>query len=121
MTTIRKIYIPISIDSLIRLNYDIAKDDELIEIIIGESEFDSLFKTGVFKKINQQLNILIDDYEDELIFYSQLEVFGKILDEFILDNPDNTALQKLRLIYQFAYDIKTGLCLNFTPTCIETK
>lgn len=121
MTAIRKIYIPISVDALIRLNYDISQDDELIEIIIGESEFDSLFQTGLFKKISQQLKILVDDYEDKLIFYSQLEVFGKILNEVILNNPNNMALQKLWLIYQFAHDLKTGLYLNFTPTYIEIK
>lgn len=121
MAKIRKISIPVSMDALNRLNYGTAKDDELIEIIIEEYEFNSLFKTGLFKKINQQLDTLIDDYEDELIFYNQLEIFGKILHESILNNPDNTALQKLRLIYQFAYGLKTGLFLNFTPTYIEIK
>lgn len=55
-------------DALNRLNYNICENGDLLEIIIEESEFDSLLKTGLFVEINKKLDVLVGDYEDELIF-----------------------------------------------------
>ncbi|VEG13944.1 hypothetical protein [Moraxella cuniculi] len=115
MAKIRKISIPISMDALNRLNYDICESGDLLEIIIEESEFDSLLKTGLFVEINKKLDVLVGDYEDELIFSKDFEVLGKILYDFIFINPNNKVLYKLYLIYEIACVLKTGILISFTP------
>lgn len=77
MAKIRKISIPVSMDALNRLNYDVCESGDLLEMIIEESEFDSLLKTGVFAEINKQLDVLVGDYEDELIFLRILKRWEK--------------------------------------------
>lgn len=114
MAKIRKISIPVSMDALNRLNYDVCESGDLLEMIIEESEFDSLLKTGVFAEINKQLDVLVGDYEDELIF-KDFEALGKILYDFICINPNNKVLHKVYLIYEIACILKTGLLISFTP------
>lgn len=115
MAKIRKISIPVSMDALNRLNYDVCESGDLLEMIIEESEFDSLLKTGVFAEINKQLDVLVGDYEDELIFFKDFEALGKILYDFICINPNNKVLHKVYLIYEIACILKTGMLISFTP------
>lgn len=102
-------------DALNRLNYNICENGDLLEIIIEESEFDSLLKTGLFVEINKKLDVLVGDYEDELIFFKDFEVLGKILYESICINPSNKTLHKVYLIYEIACILKTGMLISFAP------
>lgn len=119
MTKIRKMSIPVSMDALNRLNYDVCESGDLLEIIIEESEFDSLLKTGIFIEINKKLGVLVGDYEDELIFFKDFETLEKILYDAIRINPNNKILHKVYLIYEIACILKTGLLMSFTPISLE--
>jgi hypothetical protein len=49
------------------LDFDEAKDNQLIKLILQDPEFYKLYEEGLFVLINQVGNVNIDDYEDECI------------------------------------------------------
>ncbi len=49
------------------LNYNEAKDEQLIEIILTETEYLILYDNKVFDLINQEGHANIDDFEEESI------------------------------------------------------
>ena len=61
------IIVPINKEAELKLDYDTASPNELIEIRLNESEFNILWKKGVFDLINQTCNSIIDDDEYEKI------------------------------------------------------
>ncbi len=55
--------------------------DNMIEVVLEESEFDVLYKNNVFKRINIRCGLMIDDYESEIITIEEIEKCKNIIDE----------------------------------------
>jgi hypothetical protein len=53
------------------LDYDEAQPDQLIELVLNESDFNKLWASKVFDNINKVANSMIDNFEDERIYNEQ--------------------------------------------------
>ena len=85
-------------------NYGIAHTDNMIEKKLSEEEFYALYHNGVFKQINDRCNLMIDDYESEIISCHNIE---KCIDVISLVPG---------VFYEMAEEAKkynTALCLDF--------
>lgn len=66
--------------------------------IADDEAFHGLWKTKVFKKLNQACGVIIDDYEEEVIEPGQLEQAIKVILEVVEDSkalPHRPFLQEL--------------------------
>ena len=45
--------------------YGIQNTENLVEATLDENEFEALWRSGVFKSINDRCDLMIDDYESE--------------------------------------------------------
>ena len=104
------ITVPINKEAMIRLDYDQNIEGDLVEIIVTDEEVLSLWRRGLFAKLNSQLDILIDDYEwEEVTDYKKLLEMKEIL---IANNTDYLTEKILHLV-EFAIEYKTGIFFCF--------
>lgn len=61
------ICVPVSVDAMKRLDYDLSIDGDLIEVNLTNELYDDIWKSGFFDEVNLSINKNIDDYEDEFI------------------------------------------------------
>lgn len=69
----KTICVPISLEAEQRLDYDQNLPGDLLEIEISQTEFNELWDSGLFQILNANLDILIDEYEDEVIIFEKLD------------------------------------------------
>jgi hypothetical protein len=61
-------YLTVPINNIGIEEYNIGQEtDNIITLELSEEEFYSLYHGGVFDRINSTCNLLIDDYESEII------------------------------------------------------
>lgn len=113
MTKNKIIIIPISLDAVDRLNYDINLDGDLIEISLNYSEYQNLSSLGLFDVINEYLMLNLGEYEDELIFNDKFDTLENILLSFKITYPSNIVLVKFHLICNMAFKLNTAIFLSF--------
>lgn len=53
------------------LDFNEAEDQDLIQLVLSESQFYQLDACGVFSDLNNMLGCLIDDFEDDAITSKQ--------------------------------------------------
>ena len=92
-------------------------DGNYIVFSFNRTDFDKIIKTGIFELINNQLNVIIDSYEeDEIIGEEKIKALKKIFQDFIVNLTDPS------LIYYFnvfcilsskALDYGTGVFFYF--------
>lgn len=85
-------------------NSGIEHSDNLIESVLSEDEFDTLYHSGVFKRLNERCGLMIDDYESEII---NVDCINKCHD-IIFSIPG--AFSKMA---DKAKTLNTILCLDF--------
>ena len=107
MSTNRSLIVPIDKQGMADYENDVTKTDGLKPFILPESEFNLLFKSGYFADLNARFNLLIDDYEEEVIPPTALEYAKKQLNELTANCPIfSEALN-------YAIQQNTELCLEF--------
>lgn len=62
----KTISVPLSLEAMQRLNFDVCVDGDLVELELSQSQFDYCWKIGFFRSLNSHLGLLIDEYEDEM-------------------------------------------------------
>ncbi|MCE0829017.1 hypothetical protein LVQ78_23835 [Buttiauxella sp. A2-C2_NF] len=107
------ISVPISADAMKRLDFDECVNGDLIEVLLSEEEYNSLWNTGVINKINSALHINIDDYEDEELLGSTNLLQAKGIIESELSSCMNEILEKLLLQVNKAIEYNTGVFFYF--------
>ncbi len=78
----KTICVPKSLDAEHRLDYDQNLPGDLIELEISQTEFDELWSAGFFKKLNDHLDVLIDEFEDEMIGFEKLDQAIELVSKF---------------------------------------
>ena len=105
------ICVPLSKGAMKRLDTDSCTDNDLREVSIGEEEYDRLWNSGIFDQLNAKLDILIDDYEDEIITFEKLELAIEIVREHPQGESD--WFRPMRELMEVALERKTGLYFFF--------
>ena len=81
----RVITVPQNKKAMIALDFDEAKDEDLIQFSLNEVEFKKLWDYNFFMTINNLVDVNIDDYEDENILDNKK--LKKIIESNVFDNP----------------------------------
>lgn len=102
------IIVPINKKAELKLDYDTASPNELIEIRLNESEFNNLWKKGVFHLINETCNSMIDDYEDETI--TDLSLIENTYHQLNKIHPESKDIIN---IFHITLELKTSIHFYF--------
>ena len=95
-------------------DYDLGQDkpEQIIEWKLTEDEFDILYKSGLFNKLNEKCNVIIDDFESEVIESEELNNAEKTLFK-LQENMNNREIVHLYDLILEAIKNKTLIAFNF--------
>ncbi|WP_129600457.1 hypothetical protein [Anaerophilus nitritogenes] len=82
MSRLRYISIPLNADGEEEYNNGIEDTENIKTLNLSDEEFNFLYSKGVFDDINNQCELLIDDYESEIIDNSKIQTCKEILSSF---------------------------------------
>lgn len=105
----KTIAIPIDEEGVMDYENDISKVDRLRYFTLPVAEFKHLWKCGFFDRLNDEFNLLIDDYEEEIILNSALEKTEVLFKEYTSQQEAPAFWESL----QFAKKCDTEVCLEF--------
>jgi len=110
----RQRYITVPLDKEAIEAYDMGEEEienSLQWVLIGE-EFDVLNNSDVFKQINNECGVIIDDYESEIIQGNNLVKAYKIICLFNEQAPSSIN-EKLKIYIETALDKNTLIAFDF--------
>ena len=103
-----------SFSSTVKFTRFLTQITESLDSISSNEYFDLLQEIGFFDSLNKNLNLMISEYEDEIISVSKIESALKIVEEykvkFLLYRDLFFEIERLMLL---AYEKKTGFLLFF--------
>lgn len=113
-------YISVPKDKKAMDDYDYGKESpqQNIEWILNSNEFDILWNLGVFNELNCKCDIIIDDFEAEVITYDKLHIAAETI-ENILTNIKTEEVKayevilKLQKMILTAIEVKTLIAFDF--------
>lgn len=108
----RYIRVPKNRQAMEKYNYGIQEKEEMEEMILNEEQYMILEDFGVFDKINQKCDILIDDYEEEEIKLDKIPLALEVVNQIIKANR-SVELLKLREMLNLAMHYKTMIEFDF--------
>nr|CBX69845.1 hypothetical protein YEW_DX16730 [Yersinia enterocolitica W22703] len=109
----KSITVPVSTEAMNRLDFDECIAGDLIEMNLDEPEFEKIWNSGVFDKLNDSLGVNIDIYEDESLIGVDTLVKAKNMLEKNFDHSDHSIKQLLSMINK-AIEYKTGIFSFFS-------
>jgi hypothetical protein len=104
----KTISVPIDQQAAYDLDYNIAKKEQLVEMELTDSEFNTLWNEGIFSMIDKIASCTIDEFEDEHI--TDLAVINEILNELKKSKAD---LRDLIKMFELAIAYKTSIHFYF--------
>lgn len=108
------ILVPLDKKAEIDLDFDEAKDYQLIKLILSDNEFDNLYTEGLFNLINQVGNTNIDEFEnDSVCGLENLKAVILALNEFKLISKHKEILFKLSYMFNEAFRRNTSVHFYF--------
>lgn len=92
-------------------DYGVQKPKQMIEWILNDEEYTILSTLKIFDELNNQCDIIIDDFEEEIISFDKLD---------IANNTINMILNKIQLSQVKNYELVTKL-QDMILSAIERK
>ena len=110
MNRIRLIRVPKNAAAAKQYDNGVIEEQEMITFSLDDTQFNNLLQLGVFDELNDACDILIDDYEEEVIEWKQIPIALSVIASLIKDNPNELLyqLQKLFILAQ-----KNGTLVGF--------
>ena len=105
--------VPVSISAMHRLDTDTCLDGDLSEVEIESDDYKELWDSKILEKLNRELNILIDDFEDEVIPCDKLTQAFNIVVNYSQKKPHVQVLIKLKKQLEIAIENQTGIYFFF--------
>ena len=93
-------------------DYGVQKQEQMEEMILSEERYKVLNDTGVFDKINEKCDIIIDDYEEEVLELDKIPMALEVVNQLIESNS-NEELIKLKNMLDLAVTYKTIVGFDF--------
>ena len=94
MERLRYIRVPKDKKAMEDYDYGVQKEEQMEELVLSEESFDKLWELGVFEQINEACDVLIDDYEEEVL---KLEKIPTALGVVTRLNEENKTEELIRL------------------------
>ena len=110
----RNKYIRVPRDNKAMEDYDfgIQKEEQLEEMVLSEEQYNKLNEIGVFEIINQACDIIIDEYEEEVLELSKIPTALEVIEKLIRDN-ESEELLRLREMLELAVSYNTIVGFDF--------
>ena len=110
----RNKYIRVPKDKKAMEDYDfgIQKEEQMEEMLLSEEQYDKLNEIGVFEIINQTCDIIIDEYEEEVLELSKIPIALEAVEKLIKDN-ESEELLRLREMLELAVSYNTIVGFDF--------
>jgi len=107
-------YIRVPKDKKAMEDYDfgIQKKEQMEEMILSEEQYDKLNEIGVFESINHACDIIIDEYEEEVLELSKIPTALDIIEKLIKDSASEELL-RLKELLELAVSYKTIVGFDF--------
>jgi hypothetical protein len=94
--------------------YDLGEEniENSLEWMLTEEEFNVLNSTEILNQINSECNLVIDDFEAEVVQGNDLEKAFKAIC-LVYEHTPNSILEKLKIFIQTALDKKAFIAFDF--------
>ena len=93
-------------------DYGIQKEEQMEEMVLSEKQYSKLDEIGVFDIINEKCDIIIDEYEEEVLELDKIPIALEIVTQLINDNK-NEELVRLKEMLNLAITCKTIVEFDF--------
>ncbi len=81
MSRERMIRVPKDVKAMYDFDYGVQESDQMEEVVLTEKEFIELDSIGAFDLINEKCQVIIDDYEEEIIELEKIPVALEVIME----------------------------------------
>ena len=110
----RNKYIRVPKDKKALEDYDfgIQKEEQMEEMVLSEEQYEKLNKIGVFEIINQTCDIIIDEYEEEVLELIKIPTALEVIEKLIKDN-ESEELLRLKKMLELAVSYNTIVGFDF--------
>lgn len=114
----RYIRVPKDNKALEDYDYGVQKPEQMIEWILNDKEYNALNILKIFDELNNQCDVIIDDFEEEVILFDKLNIANNtiniLLNKIELSQVDNCELLiKLRDMILSAIERETLIAFDF--------
>ena len=108
----RFIRIPKDKKSMEDYDYGVQKNEQMEEMVLSEEKYKKLEKMGIFEKINEACDVIIDDYEEEVLELDKIPIAQEVIKKFISNN-ESEELMELKRMLDLAVSYKTIVGFDF--------
>ena len=108
----RYIRVPKNAEAMKDYDYGVQNNEQTEIFILDDNKYITLNKMGIFDEINKRCDIIIDDYEEEILEYKKIPAALDIVDKFIV-HYKNEDLVKLKGMLSLANMYKTFIAFDF--------
>lgn len=108
----RHVIVPKDSKAMNDYDFDMHTPEQIYLWKMTDNEFKNLWKMGIFHKINNACNVLIDDYEEEVIPFEKLQQAKEIIEHALQKNY----IKELNKLYEMICDAikrKTLIAFDF--------
>ena len=107
-------YIRVPMDKKAMEDYDfgIQKEEQMEEMILSEEQYNKLSEIGVFDIISEKCDIIIDEYEEEVLELSKIPIALEVVEKLI-NNNENEELLRLKEMLNLAVLYSTIVGFDF--------
>ena len=107
-------YIRVPKDKKAMEDYDfgIQKEEQMEEMILSEEQYNKLSEIGVFDIISEKCDIIIDEYEEEVLELSKIPIALEVVEKLI-NNNENEELLRLKEMLNLAVLYSTIVGFDF--------
>ncbi len=74
-------------------DYGIQKEEQMEEMVLSEEQYNKLNEIGVFDIINEKCDIIIDEYEEEVLELGKIPIALEVVTQLINDNESEELLR----------------------------
>ena len=92
--------------------YGIQKEEQMEEMVLSEVQYSKLDEIGIFDIINEKCDIIIDEYEEEVLELDKIPIALEAVTQLINDNKDEE-LVRLKEMLNLAITYKTIVGFDF--------
>lgn len=93
-------------------DHGIQTQEQMEEMILSEEQYKVLNDTGVFNEINNKCDIIIDDFEEEVLEQNKIVIALEIVNQLISNNS-NEQLINLKKMLVLAIEYNTIVGFDF--------
>lgn len=93
-------------------DYGIQKEEQMEEMVLSEEQYSKLDEIGVFDIINEKCDIIIDEYEEEVLELDKIPIALEVVTQLTNDNKDEE-LVRLKEMLNLAITYKTIVGFDF--------